>query len=250
MPQQYQPTDIATFRADDAIVEIVPDFDLPMPLPLYSSSVPVGPFKAGIATKVPLWMALVLEQRSLARISPPSWLSTASLTAIIRYERREAALFHDETQLPRSYYELAQRLLRRSGSNATSSTNSSDANPDAMMLLVQDLLDIRLDKLRQQFQSLVREHQAGGHDDGGGGGVLIEVNGMGTYEMAVLHNFVTRALADRSFLEEQVDVVPTTSSTTSTNDPADRQQPQQQGLLPQAVRKSQAPLRKFRTGRN
>jgi hypothetical protein len=249
MPQQYQPTDIATFRADDAIVEIVPDFDLPMPLPLYSSSVPVGPFKAGIATKVPLWMALVLEQRSLARISPPSWLSTASLTAIIRYERREAALFHDETKLPRSYYELAQRLLRRSGSNATSSTNSSDANPDAMMLLVQDLLDIRLDKLRQQFQSLVREHQAGGHD--GGGGVLIEVNGMGTYEMAVLHNFVTRALADKSFLEEQVDVFvpPTSSSTTSTNDPADRQQPQQQGL-PQAVRKSQAPLRKFRTGRN
>jgi hypothetical protein len=248
MPPQHQsPTDIATFRADDAIVEIVPDFDLPVPLPLHTSSVLVGPFKAGIATKVPLWMALVLEQRSLARISPPSWLSTASLTAIIRYERREAALFHDETKLPRCYYELAQRLLRRGGGSTASATStSSDANPDAMMLLVQDLLDIRLDKLRQQFQSLVREHQAG-HD--GGGGVLIEVNGMGTYEMAVLHNFVTRALADKSFLEEVVPPTTTSSTTTADNankDPADRQQQ----VHPQAVRKSQAPLRKFRTGRN
>jgi GINS complex protein len=194
----------------------------------------------------------------LARIAPPAWLSLESLTAIIAYERRETSLFHDETQLPRNYYELSQRMIR-CATNSNNSNSNSDTNHDAIALLVQDLLDIRLDKLRQQFQTLVHDRtiEASGED------ILIEVNGIGTYELAVLHDFVTRALADKSFLEEVVVPGETTgggpaaaaaTGTSSTNaadtDTNNMPQQQQQQQIPQAIRKSKAPLRKFRTGRN
>jgi GINS complex protein len=192
----------------------------------------------------------------LARIAPPAWLSLESLTAIIAYERRETSLFHDETQLPRNYYELSQRMTRCATNSNNSNSNNSDTNHDAIALLVQDLLDIRLDKLRQQFQTLVHDRtiEASGED------ILIEVNGIGTYELAVLHDFVTRALADKSFLEEVV--VPgettgagpaaaaATSSTSRTNAATDTNNIPQPQQIPQAIRKSKAPLRKFRTGRN
>jgi GINS complex protein len=224
-----QASEIASFRADDSIVDIIADFDLPIPLYL-SSSIPVGPFKAGISTKVPLWMAVVLEQRSLARISPPPWLSVESLTSVIAYERREASLFHDETKLPLNYYELSKRILVTNNNN------------DAVALLVQDLLDIRLDKLRQQFQTLIHERtmEASGRDDD----IIIEVNGIGTRELAILHDFVTQALSDKSFLEEVVpseNATATNATSTTTTTESDKRQ---------AVLRSKAPLRKFRTGRN
>lgn len=206
-----QTSEIAAFRADDSIVEIIPDFDLTFPLAL-SSSVPVGPFKAGISTKVPLWMAAVLEQRSLATISPPTWLSMESLTTIVAYERRESKLYHDETKLPRNYYELSKRIK----------TN------DAIALLIQDLLDIRIDKLRQQFQSLIYERTM----NSPGEDIIIQVNGIGTQELAMLRDFIAQALADKSLLEHVV-VEEERPGTTTTE--------------PQAVRRSKAPLRKFRT---
>lgn len=210
-------SDIATFRADDSIVEIIPDFDLSTPLNL-SSTVPVGPFKAGIAAKVPLWMAVVLEQRSLATISPPAWLSMESLTAIIAYERREPNLYHDETKLPRNYYELSKRIK----------TN------DAIALLIQDLLDIRVDKLRQQFQSILYDRTM----NNSGEDVIFLVNGIGTQEIAMLRDFIVQALADKSFLEH-VEEPTETASTARTSDKPE----------PQAIRRSKAPLRKFRAAK-
>lgn len=212
-------TSLASFRSDDTLVDIVPSFDLPEKLAL-SSNVPLGPFQAGIVAKAPLWIAILLEQRSFARISPPSWLTTENISEIIAIEQQNTNLFHDETgnQLPRNYYELCQRLGKR----------SLEHNADAITLLVQDLLDIRLDKLRGQFSTYMKNSTNGDPD------IVLEFHQMGTYEIAVLQEFVVTALADQHALATTAISTAKTSATTITED----------GTAPNVARRSRKPLRK------
>lgn len=158
----------SAFQADDQLIEILPDFDLEKPLP---TSVPIGPFKAGIATHVPLWVGRLLQKRSLAVMVPPSWLTTQNLAHIIDQEKRHEYLFSDPNLLPFYYYELAQPFF----------------TDPKLQLLIQDLLDVRLDKLRQSFVSLIAEN----HDP------VIEVLGIGRVELEALGDFIQTACHDR-----------------------------------------------------
>ena len=171
------------FRSDDTLIGILPSFDYEGTIPMLSS-VAVGPFKAGIECAVPLWMALFLQQRSLAAVVPPNWWKTENLAAIIAHEKSQVSLFPTGDRLPADYYEISKRL--------TSTTNPPDQS-EAIKLLVQDLLEIRLDKLRQQFQTLLTEAV---ETD-----LTVAVNGIGTQELAILQSFVTQALADQHALE-------------------------------------------------
>jgi len=216
------------FRADDTLIHVLPNFDYASTLPL-SSSVPAGPFKAGISTAVPLWMALFLQQRSLATISPPSWLNTENLASIIKYEKREGSLFDDETKLPANYYEIAKRL--------TAGANKIE-NSDAIALLVQDLLEIRIDKLRQQFQTLLT--------DTVDTDLTVAVNGIGTQELAILRAFVTRALADQHFLAAD-NSNKTESTTANTADNAAQEAKQQQQQPAALPKPSRFKTRRFRS---
>lgn len=210
----------AAFSADDTLVEIIPSFDWDGKIPIHSNVTP-GPFRAGLPTIVPLWMALFLHQRSVATLVPPDWWTTPNLAAIIALEKRQANLFptttaasannqsneshHDDTNqrqyycLPENYYELSKRLSSASSTNSSSSSNATtgggaDDNPDAVSLLVQDLFEIRIDKLRQQLQELLQH--AGQDFD-----LLVDVTGIGTQELAMLRKFVQQALADQHFLK-------------------------------------------------
>lgn len=177
----------SSFRADDTLIAIVPSFDSNEPLPLLSS-VAVGPFQAGIPTPVPLWMALLLHQRSLCTISPPEWLNAANLSQIIAYEQKlHDTLFDDATRLPKDYYELANRLTGRRG------ISFADDNAQVLALLVQDLLDIRVDKLRQQLPAILEKMDTAER-------LILNVNGIGTQELAIFRPFFQQALNDRSFL--------------------------------------------------
>jgi hypothetical protein len=183
----------AAFRADDVPVNIVPSFDYSSKIPLLSNTA-VGPFKAGMTCTVPLWFALTLRQRSLCSIQQPNWLTAENLVEIIATEKQSRALFTDSSRLPAAYYEIAKRLTQPdSNNNNTSNSSSGAGDGKSVALLVQDLLSIRLDKLRQQFQGFLA-------DLSDQTALTVDVNGIGTQELAILQRFVRQALNDQNYL--------------------------------------------------
>ena len=168
----------AAFAADDASTDIVPSFTHG-PIQLLSAG-KLGPFQAGIVTPVPLWLALTLHQRSLCTISLPVWLTADNIAEIIAHEKKTNELFSDHNRLPVQYYEIAKRL-------------TAVVTDKAVPLLVQDLLSIRTDKLRQQFQQLLAA-SANTTD------LLVAVNGIASQELALLRPLVQQALNDQSYL--------------------------------------------------
>jgi hypothetical protein len=184
----------AAFRADDVPVNIVPSFDYSSKIPLLSNTA-VGPFKSGMTCTVPLWFALTLRQRSLCSIQQPDWLTAENLVEIIATEKQSRALFTDSSRLPPAYYEIAKRLTQPDGNNNSSNSSSGAGGGDgkSIALLVQDLLSIRLDKLRQQFQGFLA-------DLADQTALTVDVNGIGTQELAILQRFVRQALNDQNYL--------------------------------------------------
>lgn len=188
----------SAFDADDAWIDIVPSFDstssATATLPRWQSSLPtLGPFRAGIPTRVPYWWASALRARSLCRVTPPAWWNATRLARIIRYEQTHGPLWPDATQLPRNYYELSRRLPTLLGNN------SGEEDDPSIRLLVEDLYQIRVDKLRHQFQDLLANRAGDDVDD-----VVLTVTGIGTQELTLLRAFVTQALNDRTTLGRAV----------------------------------------------
>jgi hypothetical protein len=145
----------SSFHANDTLITIVPSFSSDVPLPLLSSQhmVSVGPFVAGMPCQVPLWMAKVLQQRQLAQIQLPDWLSStpvSSLSAsssynanndkdydnnntsssssevvasylvqVLHAEKKQSGLIASN-RLPFYYYEIARALSPSSNSTASS----------------------------------------------------------------------------------------------------------------------------------
>lgn len=178
----------AAFCADDTLIEFIPNFNFDGSMPLQSSTKPCGPFQAGLPSLIPVWLAVHLHRQSLGKIIVPEWLSVTNLRDIIRQERESDGYFHDIQRLPHAYYEIGRRL--------------KTIAPDAVILLLEDLLELRIDKLRRQFQDIVSEPQRD---------LMIEVNGIGSHELALLRPFVQQALSDRYQLKpagkgDEVDV--------------------------------------------
>jgi hypothetical protein len=218
-------SELAAFRADDTVVEIIPQFTLPQPLRLHtmtSSSSShhhpkgaVGPWQAGIPTPVPLWLACHLQTKRLGTVVLPQWLSVSNLVEILDHERQKETLWpttddDEHTRLPFEYYQIAQRM--------------SSILPPAVQLLLKDLLQVRLDKLRQQFQGLIRnnppdnnssssteeDEEAGPPDH-----TTVNISGMGSMEIALLQKTVQQALKDRDVLRQAGRRIKTTNWSTA-----------------------------------
>jgi GINS complex protein len=273
-----------SFRADDTLIHIVPAFDYPPGHErgthssttttttttwmnhLFQSTLSTtnfGPYKAGIECIVPLWMAVVLQQRSFATILYPSWLSVSNLTSILQYEKNSTALFQtsrvgedggsndkssnmnydDEDEedaasaspshmrkeqfLPDNYYEVATRLTAMVSSSSSSSQSNhaatttatthpifdpnvemnappmsshpmssggynNDTTNSVLTLLIQDVYEIRIDKLRQQFQTLIDDTTRNRNSTD----LIINVTGIGTQELVSIQSFVQQAMND------------------------------------------------------
>jgi GINS complex protein len=187
------PSRCAAFLADDTPIEVVPAFDLDRTVPLFSASVAVdenggalssttnksmgeedhpmgsststsssattrvsfGPIKAGIPCALPLWLAVALNEKSLAKISKPRWMETDNLVKILQEERASGTLVvasssssssassNHQLQLPFYYYEISQRLSKLA---------NVGWNRPEIRLLVEDIAQVRIDKLRHTFQ--------------------------------------------------------------------------------------------------
>ena len=175
----------AAFGADYTLIDIVPSFTIDDGSPILAT-IPVGPVQAGITTTVPLWMAVLLQQRSYAVIVPPPWWTTENFAAIIAHEKSSDEFYPISERLPVAYYEISKRIT---------STRNPPEHAEAMKLLVQDLLDIRVDKLRQRFQKFVSE-STDTNDP-------VRLNEIGSQESALLMPFIKQALLDRYAMDEK-----------------------------------------------
>ena len=172
----------ASFCAENTPVTVVPSFSYKSTLQLMSSQrqSSVGPFVAGIPLEVPLWMAKVLQQRKLAQIQIPEWLSPENLTAILTEERKENMLTNE---LPFYYFEIARSLQWAMDSKST-------------MIVLQDLANVRIDKIRSHFHALSK----GDLEENEGDLPEITITGICSIELNTVGPFLQRAFSDYGFL--------------------------------------------------
>nr|OQO18787.1 hypothetical protein B0A51_13759 [Rachicladosporium sp. CCFEE 5018] len=171
---------------------------------------PTQPLNPPFPTPLPLWLALLLKKQRRANIQPPAWLTLSSLRTILDFETddRTAAVFSpppalphpttvpdpdlsylspdtvelstpflkdthttsaQEGALPYHWLELASLLL------ASAADDFPDA--DAIRILIRDLREVRMSKLRKGFKVL----------EGGAG---LKINGVGGLEVAEVRGFV------------------------------------------------------------
>lgn len=224
---------LASFRADDSVVEIVPQFALQQPVSLHTSSKPVGPWQAGIPTRVPLWLACHLQTKRLCTIPTPFWLNVTNLAEILAFERKEPSLWRDESRLPSDYYQIAQRMT---------------LDP-AVQLLLKDLLQVRMDKLRQQFQELLKNQQGvptttSDDENDEETPMVVDITGMGSVEIALLQKTTHQALLDRDRLRK----VASAQKKNKEAGPAESEDAEEESTTPTepAVHQRRVALRKFR----
>ena len=215
---------------DETWVEIVPLFGLGEPFALLNGQ-QIGPWEAGMPTKVPLWLARHLQSKSLGKIAASSsssssnkWMEVESLKQILAYEKSHEQLWRNDTSsrtdhdndeedesptfrgqptatrrpyLPERYWELSQCY-------------STADNAAAVSLLLHDLWQVRLDKLRRQFQVLYGKTdplQA------------IDVTGIGTAELAVMRRVISQSLTQKAVLQRTATLPQQSKSTSPTNAP-------------------------------
>lgn len=213
----------SSFCAENTVVTVVPAFSTDTPLSLLSSQhqKTVGPFVAGMPLQVPLWMAKVLYQRQLAQINVPDWLTPERLSAILKEEKQSSLLTQT---LPFYYYEIARSLhlcLEKS-----------------TMILLQDLTNVRIDKLRQNFHQLSREDLQEREEEL----PMINVTGIASIELNTVGPFLQRAFSDYGYL--------TTASTKGKSLEEEASSEKENSLGNESVRKvatkARSRLRRFR----
>jgi GINS complex protein len=184
----------ASFSAENTPITVIPAFSSKARMSLLSSpqQKSVGPFVAGMPVTVPLWMAKVLYQKQLAQIQLPEWLAVDRLKAILQEEKTNELL---TTQLPFYYYEIARSLT----SVLNTSSDGSATNQQASLVVLQDLVAVRIDKIRQNFHDLSRETLV--YIDGEL--PMIAVTGIASVELNKVGPFLQRAFSDYGYLIRQ-----------------------------------------------
>lgn len=133
------------FLAEKEIVTIIPNFKGDK---LYLLSCDVGPFKPGIPTNVPIWVAINLKQRQKCRINPPDWLNVEKLSDF-KDEENESEVF---TKPPsHCYMETASMLLN--------SCADDIPQADLVKTLIKDVWDIRTAKLRKSIDQMIGKQE-------------------------------------------------------------------------------------------
>lgn len=133
------------FLAEHSSVTIVPNFK---EAKLFFLTGDFGPFQPGMPIEVPLWLAVLLKQRSKCKMHCPDWLDTENLS-----EFKEAEQNNDVfTKPPVPHYkEVASLLLKCAPEDIPKA--------DEIRTLVKDIWDIRTAKLRKSIDQMVTEQE-------------------------------------------------------------------------------------------
>lgn len=216
-------------HADDEFITIIPSFDYDCNAASkngasFFSLLPSNTqFQSGIPIQVPFWLAVSLQDKQLARIDPPDFLTVSNLQHIVEWERRHETLWENENasnnkntadsasnskntekyHLPSNYYELGTRLTSIPGI-----VFSADTNASVLSLLLADLLQVRLDKLQSQLPNFLASSDTEEEE------LILTINHMGTHEVSLLRPFLLQVLDDRALLLLDTARMQKSSSTT------------------------------------
>mmetsp|Transcript_18308 Transcript_18308/g.28734 ORF Transcript_18308/g.28734 Transcript_18308/m.28734 type:complete len:330 (-) Transcript_18308:139-1128(-) len=188
----------SNFLAGDETISIIPSFTYPETIGLISGQ--VGPFRAGMDTEVPLWMATMLRRRKLAKIIAPSWMDVSVLKEVLAFERdpKEASFSSD---IPFRHAEISQVILSacRAGSGTGGSGAMGDGgesevpNADQVKLLLEDIQRVRMDKIRRNVHTLSAQtlKTKSKYES------IIDVTNIGSLEMHQIKPFITDAFKNQ-----------------------------------------------------
>ncbi|CAB3408708.1 unnamed protein product [Caenorhabditis bovis] len=121
------------FLASNMDIEVIPRINEKV---IHLISGDVGPFEAGIPTRIPVWMALMLKRKHHCHIVPPEWMTVDELKKILTVENEIVGLSH----LPHMFFELTHVLVREAKDDIF--------EVDQVKSLVQDIYDKREAKMR------------------------------------------------------------------------------------------------------
>ncbi|XP_046391196.1 probable DNA replication complex GINS protein PSF2 [Ischnura elegans] len=130
------------FLAEKLMVEIVPNFNFDR---VYLISGEVGPFRAGLPVKVPIWMAVNLRQRQKCRILVPDWMDVEKLEQV--KEEESASRFF--TKMPSEHYMAEAQLI-------LSTCGEDVPRADEIRTALKDLWDMRMSKLRASVDVFIK----------------------------------------------------------------------------------------------
>ncbi|KAL7509932.1 hypothetical protein ACHAXN_007189 [Cyclotella atomus] len=173
----------SSFLAGDESISIIPSFSHPNPLGLISGT--VGPFRAGMDTSVPLWLAVMLRKRKLARIIPPHWMDVEVLKEVLRFERdpREANF---SPLLPFRHAEISQSILMACKAGGG---DCEIVDGDKIKLLLEDIATVRMDKIRKNVHTLSSQLLSRSSRVQ----PIIDVTNIGSLEMHAVKSFVVES---------------------------------------------------------
>jgi GINS complex subunit 2 len=158
-------------------------------------------------------MAKFLYQKQLAQIQLPDWLSVDRLTEILQEEKTSELLTN---HLPFHYYEIARSLtslLNQGTSSSSSDGSGGSGQQQAALVVLQDLVAVRIDKIRQNFHELSRETLVHVADDL----PMIAVTGIASVELNKVGPFLQRAFTDYGYLIQKTASLEEEDATTEGN---------------------------------
>lgn len=126
------------FLAEETIVNIIPKFNCRKS---YLITGEIGPFRAGIPIKVPLWLACDLKRRQKCRVIPPDWLDLEKLTELNNNEVASGRF----CKLPSENFFVEAKIFLGFGVE-------DNPNFSSIMTAIKDLWDRRKSKLEDSVE--------------------------------------------------------------------------------------------------
>ncbi|XP_069668991.1 probable DNA replication complex GINS protein PSF2 [Periplaneta americana] len=133
---------VVEFLAEDQMVNIVPSFSCDRVFLICGE---VGPFRAGLPVKVPIWLALNLRQRQKCRVLPPDWMNVEQLLQA-KEEESQSRFFN---KMPSEHYMVEGRLLLGIAAEDI-------PQADEIRTILKDIWDIRMSKLRSSIDAFIK----------------------------------------------------------------------------------------------
>ncbi|XP_028142545.1 DNA replication complex GINS protein PSF2 [Diabrotica virgifera virgifera] len=133
------------FLAEKEYITIIPTFNNAV---IHLITGDVGPFRASIPTRVPLWMAVTLKQQQRCKIQPPDWMTVEKLEEIKEDEKQSANF----TKMPSDHYMVEAKVLLDCASDDI-------PKADEVRTVIKDIWDIRMSKIRSSVTKLVKNSE-------------------------------------------------------------------------------------------
>lgn len=131
------------FLGESQLTEIIPSFNNGV---IHLISGDIGPFRASLPIKVPLWMAINLKQQQKCKIQAPDWMDIEVLENIREAEKTSPNF----TPVPSEHYMIEAKLLLGCAPDDISKS-------EEIRTIVKDIWDIRMSKLRKSVNTMITE---------------------------------------------------------------------------------------------